>query len=141
MVPEDRLREITDRFEFLEARLNAGADGAEIAKLATEYAELKPVVAQIAEWRQVRADIAEAEAMTADPEMAELAEEELPLLRARLPEVQGQAVGRYDLEGWSHAEVAEMLGISVLMSRRHVSDGRKRLREELGPERPEEESS
>ncbi len=88
MVPEDRLREITDRFEFLEARLNAGADGAEIAKLATEYAELKPVVAQIAEWRQVRADIAEAEAMTTDPEMAELAEEELPLLRARLPEVE-----------------------------------------------------
>lgn len=84
------------------------------------------------------------EAETASPSRrAELAE-----LRARLeealatlPEVQRQAVLLYDLEGWSHAEVAELLGISVLMSRRHVSDGRKRLREELGSERAQEESS
>lgn len=68
-------------------------------------------------------------------------------LRARLeaaletlPEVQRQAVLLYDLEEWSHAEVAELLGISVLMSRRHVSDGRKRLREQLGPEGAREES-
>lgn len=69
-------------------------------------------------------------------------------LRARLEaalqtlsEVQRQAVLLYDLEGWSHAEVAELLEISVLMSRRHVSDGRKRLREQLDPGRTEEESS
>jgi len=84
------------------------------------------------------------EAETAAPsrraEQAEL-RARLEAALALLPEVQRQAVLLYDLEGWSHAEVAEMLGISVLMSRRHVSDGRKRLREELGPERPEEESS
>ncbi len=89
MVSEERLAEITARFEFLEARMNAGVSGEEIAKLGREYAELKPVVEQIAACRQVRRDIAEAEAMLADPEMAELAEEELPGLRARLPEIEG----------------------------------------------------
>lgn len=59
----------------------------------------------------------------------------------KLPEVQRQAVLLYDLEGWSHAEVAELLDISVLMSRRHVSDGRRALRAILDPGRTEEEST
>ncbi|MFD0979763.1 peptide chain release factor 1 [Tropicimonas aquimaris] len=86
MVPEERLQEITARFEFLEAKMAGGAGAGEIARLAKEYSDLKPVVAEIAAWRQCRADIAEAEAMLADPEMKDLAEEELPTLRARLPE-------------------------------------------------------
>ena len=85
MIPEPRLDAIADRFAFIEAKMAAGADAAEIAALAREYAELKPVVAAIDTWRRTRADIAEAEAMLADPEMRALAEEELPGLRARLP--------------------------------------------------------
>jgi peptide chain release factor 1 len=88
MIPEDRLRQITDRFEFLEARLNAGPAAEEIAAISREYSELKPVVAQIAAWERLRADIAEAEAMRADPEMRALAEEELPRLRGALPEAE-----------------------------------------------------
>jgi len=88
MLPEDRLRQITDRFEYLEAQLNAGAAAGEIARISREYAELKPVVTQIAAWRQLVGDIAEAEAMLADPEMRALAEEELPRLRAALPEAE-----------------------------------------------------
>ncbi|BDW84963.1 peptide chain release factor 1 [Roseicyclus marinus] len=88
MIPEDRLRQITDRFEFLEARLNAGPAADEIAAISREYSELKPVVAQIAAWDRLKADIAEAEAMRADPEMRALAEEELPRLRAALPEAE-----------------------------------------------------
>ncbi|MCT4683729.1 MAG: peptide chain release factor 1 [Roseicyclus sp.] len=88
MLPEDRLRQITDRFEYLEAQLNAGAATGDIARISRDYAELKPVVAQIADWRQLVADIAEAEAMLTDPEMRELAEEELPRLRAALPEAE-----------------------------------------------------
>ena len=60
----------------------------DIAKLAREYSTLKPVVEQIGEWRTLRDDMAEAKAMLADPDMKELAEEELPRLRARLPEVE-----------------------------------------------------
>jgi peptide chain release factor 1 len=46
------------------------------------------VVGEIAAYRQMLADIAEAEAMRDDPEMRALAEEELPVLKARLPEVE-----------------------------------------------------
>ena len=60
----------------------------DIAALGREYADLRPVVGQINEYEQLKADIAEAEAMLADPEMRELAEDELPLLRARLPEAE-----------------------------------------------------
>lgn len=62
--------------------------GGDIAALGREYAELRPVVAQIDLWRALRRDLAEAEALLSDPEMRSLAEEELPQLRARLPEVE-----------------------------------------------------
>ncbi len=60
----------------------------DIAQLGREYSELKPVVDQILDWEGLVADIAEAEAMMDDPEMRELAVEELPGLKARLPEVE-----------------------------------------------------
>lgn len=60
----------------------------DIAALGREYAELRPVVDQIHDWTSLQADLAEAEAMLDDPEMKELAEEELPGLRARLPEAE-----------------------------------------------------
>jgi len=88
MVPEERLEQITQRFQYLEAAMADGASGGDIAELAREYAELKPVVEQIAEWRGLQADMAEAEAMLDDPDMKELAEEELPMLRGRLPEAE-----------------------------------------------------
>ena len=60
MVPEDRLEQIIQRFQYLEAAM---ADGrGDIAKLAKEYSNLKPVVDQIAAWRRLRSDLAEAEA-------------------------------------------------------------------------------
>ncbi len=86
MVPMDKLRQITERFEFLEASMASG--GGDIAALGKEYSDLRPVVEQIAEYQQLLRDIAEAEDMLADPEMKALAEEELPQLRARLPEVE-----------------------------------------------------
>jgi len=60
----------------------------DIAVLAKEYSDLRPVVEQIRAYEQVQADLTEAEAMLADPDMKELAEEELPLLRAKLPEIE-----------------------------------------------------
>ncbi|MGP3696520.1 peptide chain release factor 1 [Rhodobacter sp. NSM] len=88
MVPMDRLLQIVRRFEFLEARLSAGAPPAEIAALSREYSELKPVVAEIAAYRTALDDLAEAEAMLADPEMRALAEDEIPRLRDRIPEME-----------------------------------------------------
>ena len=88
MVPLDRLAQITQRFEFLEARLQTGAAPADIARISREYADLKPVVEEIAAYRRALDDLAEAEAMLADPEMRALAEEEMPRLKARIPEME-----------------------------------------------------
>ncbi len=88
MVPLDKLAQITRRFEFLEAKLSAGAAHTEIAELSREYSDLKPVAAEIDAYRRALDDLAEAEAMLADPEMRALAEEELPRLKARIPEME-----------------------------------------------------
>lgn len=90
MIPLDKLDQIVRRFEFLEAKLASGAAPAEIAALSREYSDLGPVVAEIAAYRQSLADLREAEAMLADPEMKALAEDELPALRARIPEMEGR---------------------------------------------------
>ena len=88
MVPLDKLAQITERFEFLEASLNAGAPPAEIARLSREYSDLKPVTDQIAAYRTALSDLDEAMGWLADPEMKALAEEELPRLRGRIPEME-----------------------------------------------------
>ena len=86
MISEERLQKILDRFGYIEARMSQG--GGDIAALGREYAELRPVVEQIRDWQQLQGDLADAEEMLADPEMRALAEEELPALRARLPEAE-----------------------------------------------------
>lgn len=88
MIPDDRLEQIVQRFEFLEAKMNEGASGDQIASLGREYSELRPVVEQIAAYRQLSQDLAEAQEMLADPDMRTLAEEELPLLKARFPDAE-----------------------------------------------------
>ncbi|MFQ5890399.1 MAG: RNA polymerase sigma factor [Gemmatimonadota bacterium] len=61
----------------------------------------------------------------------------------QLPEMQRMAVTLYDLEGYSHREVAEVLGIAVGTSRAHVHHARralwKLLGPGLGPEEPKDE--
>ena len=88
MLPQDRLIQITQRFEFLEAQLNAGAAPDQIARISREYAELKPVVEEIAAWRAAQDGLADAQAMLADREMRELAEDELARLHAEIPELE-----------------------------------------------------
>ena len=84
MIPSDRIDQIIDRFQFLEAKMSGGVDGADIAALAKEYSDLKPVVDTVLAYRDLQQQIADAEAMLSDPEMREMAEEELPELRAAL---------------------------------------------------------
>ena len=88
MIPQEKLDQILNRFEFLEAKMAAGAEAEEYVALSKEYAALESVVAQARAYRQLVADIGEAEAMLSDPEMKEFAEEELSSLRARLPEAE-----------------------------------------------------
>ena len=87
MIPEDRLEQILQRYQYLEAAMADGAGG-DIAKLAKEYSDLRPVAEQISAYRQLLSDLAEAEEMLADPDMKALAEEEIPTLKAALPEAE-----------------------------------------------------
>ena len=47
---------------------------------------------------------------------------------------QRTAVLLHDLEGWTHSEIATELRTSEGMSRQHLFNGRRRLRELLGPD-------
>lgn len=91
MIPQDRMQQITERFEFLEARMGAGLGGDEFVAVSREYAELRPVVEVVLSYQELVAEIESAEAMLEDPEMRELAEMELPELKEKLPEAE-QAV-------------------------------------------------
>lgn len=57
---------------------------------------------------------------------------------SELPEKQRTAVTLYDLEGYSHREIAEILDVAEGTSRAHVHHGRNALREQL-EERGEED--
>ena len=85
-LPSDRLDQILARMEFLEARMNAGLDGDEIAAVTREYSEIRPVAEAVRSVRALEAEAADARALADDPEMRELAEAELPGLEARLAE-------------------------------------------------------
>ncbi|MEP4198069.1 MAG: peptide chain release factor 1 [Aliishimia sp.] len=87
MINTDRLEQIRQRFQFLEASM-AEADGSDIATLAKEYSDLRPVVEQIERYTRLIDDIAEAEDMLSDPDMKALAEDELPTLTAEVPKME-----------------------------------------------------
>ncbi len=88
MVPEERLEQILQRFQYLEAAMADGVPGEDIASLAKEYSDLRPVAEQISAYRRLVADLTEAKLMLDDPDMRELAQEELPGLEAALPQVE-----------------------------------------------------
>ncbi|WP_417270525.1 peptide chain release factor 1 [Celeribacter sp.] len=86
MIPQDRLYQIIQRFEYLEAAMSQGEG--DIAALGREYAELRPVVEQVRAYQGLLADLEEAEAMLSDPDMKALAEDEIPILKSKIPEAE-----------------------------------------------------
>jgi RNA polymerase sigma factor (sigma-70 family) len=92
--------------------------------------------------RAVGLDRAEAQAGGSTPEEAAVHAELRHALAgalAQLRPVAREVVLLYDHEGFAHREIAERLGISEAMSRRHLSDARARLRrilERHGSDRP-----
>ncbi len=87
MINSERLEQIRQRFQFLEAQM-AEVAGGDIAALAKEYSDLRPVVEQIDAYDKLMSDISEAEALLDDPDMKALAEEELSDLRIAVPETE-----------------------------------------------------
>jgi peptide chain release factor 1 len=86
MIPLDRLQQIVERFDYVEAQMMQG--GGDIARLGREYSELRPVVEEIRAYRLAVSDLDGARAMLSDPEMRDLAREEVAVLEARLPEME-----------------------------------------------------
>ena len=84
MIAPDKIAQIIDRFQFLEAKMATGDMGAQIAALGREYAELRPVVETVMAYRDLVDQMDQAKEMLRDPEMKELAEAELPELKAAL---------------------------------------------------------
>ena len=88
MIPNDRLMQITERFEYLEALMGQGLGGVEFVSVSREYAELRPVVEVVRTYQNLTAEIEVTEVMLSDLEMKELAELELPQLREQLPDAE-----------------------------------------------------
>ena len=84
MIPADRMAQIIDRFQFLEAKMSGDVAGGDIAALAKEYSDLTPVVGTLRTYQNLLQQIADTEELLSDPEMRRMAEEELPELRDRL---------------------------------------------------------
>jgi len=62
----------------------------------------------------------------------ELTRERVLAALGELPEMQRLAITLYDLEGYSHQEIGEILGIAVGTSRAHVHHARRALRRLIG---------
>lgn len=65
-----------------------------------------------------------------DLDRALLADRLSAALRA-LPAVQREVLLLHDLEGYRHADISRLVGVSEFMSRKHLSHARKRMRHEL----------
>ena len=85
----ERLRQITNRFAELEARMASGQlEGEEFVKASRDYAELEPVAKAAAEVSSMRDEVEGLTEMLADPEMKAMAEEELASLKKALPQAE-----------------------------------------------------
>jgi RNA polymerase sigma-70 factor (ECF subfamily) len=77
-------------------------------------------------------EVASASSPARDVENAELSAALLQAMTG-LTQLQREVVLLFDLEGWSHREIAERLGISAGSARVHLHNGRKALRLRLEP--------
>jgi len=86
------MRELSRRFEEIEARMSAGPAADVYVKLASEYSELQPVVKKIQEYEKALAEQADLQALLADKmtdrDMRDLAEAELPDLSERIEQLE-----------------------------------------------------
>jgi RNA polymerase sigma-70 factor (ECF subfamily) len=64
--------------------------------------------------------------------------ERLVAVLSKITPAQREVVLLHDLQGWTHPEIAESLGISEVMSRQHLFVARKALRALLGEGKQEE---
>ena len=77
MINKDRLSQMLQRFEFIEAQLNGKLSSDELKILGQEYSELRPIVKEIVVYNGLLKLLEESKELLADPEMRNLASEEI----------------------------------------------------------------
>ncbi len=87
MITLDRLRQLEERFEFLEVRLTQELSSEEIKAIGLEYAELKIVVEKIQIYKRTLLELEELDNIIEDPELRTLAIEEKENLTSRMLKV------------------------------------------------------
>ncbi|PHR59755.1 MAG: peptide chain release factor 1 [Robiginitomaculum sp.] len=84
-IPQQKLAQVLEHFEAIEARMGVASEATEIVKLAKEYAELRPVAEGVRKLQEVLSEMEDLEEMAGDPEMAAMVKEELQTLKEGLP--------------------------------------------------------
>ncbi|MEE9348144.1 MAG: peptide chain release factor 1 [Robiginitomaculum sp.] len=87
-IPAEKLRQVVDRFEHIEARMGVASETDEIVSLAKEYAEMKDVVGGVRALQSHLSEMEDLESMLSDPDMGAMAKEELQTLKDALPELE-----------------------------------------------------
>lgn len=91
-LPEDKLDQLVERWNAVQAQLSSGPDQDVFVKLSKEFAELDPVVAAITALRDTKQEKSDLEAMLSDPdtdaEMTEMAKAELQDIAPRIEEME-----------------------------------------------------
>ena len=87
-LPLDKMDQMVKRFDMLEAQMAAGPDSETYVRLAAEYAELEQITAKIRAYQSACAERDDLKALIddqeTDDEMRALAEEEWPVIDARI---------------------------------------------------------
>ncbi|MBL4869614.1 MAG: peptide chain release factor 1 [Robiginitomaculum sp.] len=84
-IPQQKLAQLLERFEAIEARMGVVSEATEIVKLAKEHAELRPVAESVRKLQDLLTEMNDLEDMADDPEMAAMVKEELQTLKETLP--------------------------------------------------------
>ena len=77
MISKERLEQLVNRYEFIEAQLSGSLNANELKTLGQEYADLKPIVIEILEYNDLVRLLEEAKQLLKEPEMKNLATEEI----------------------------------------------------------------
>ena len=84
-IPQQKLAQVLERFEAIEARMGVVSEATEIVKLAKEHAELRPVAEGVRKLHDLLTEMSDLEDMADDPEMAAMVKDELQALKETLP--------------------------------------------------------
>ena len=92
MINLEKLNQIEERFEFLEAKLTQQLRADEIRDIGLEYSELKIIVEKIQAFKKITMELEEVESALDDPELRVLALDEKKYLSEELSNVRNELI-------------------------------------------------